>query len=70
MKKDNNSSMQQNRRNFLTKAVAVSGGAAIVAASTSVQADQPETLIPENDKPSSGYQETAHVRAYYKSLSA
>ncbi len=70
MKKDDNSSIRQNRRSFLSKAVAISGGAAVLAATTNVQADQPETMLPEIDKPNRGYQETAHVLAYYKSLSA
>ena len=69
MKKDDNNSVQKNRRNFLTQAVAVSGGAAVVAVTGNVQAEPMTPLVQENEKPASGYQETAHVQAYYKTLS-
>lgn len=70
MKKDENTSIQKNRRTFLTRAAAISGGAAVVAASGSIQAEPIDTVLPENEKPNRGYQETAHVQAYYKTLSA
>jgi hypothetical protein len=58
----------EKRRGFL-KGALVGSGAAIAAIATGTVAAAPEkkaTPVPEPKPESQGYQETAHVRDYYK----
>jgi Spy/CpxP family protein refolding chaperone len=59
------------RRQFLTAAAAVGGGASVLAATAGVASEDNEDLqqTPEQKK-QLGYHETDHIRAYYKTLSA
>ncbi len=56
----------ENRRKFL-KGLAVGGGAVAVVTAGSTVAAVVEPESKTEAKGSSGYQETAHVHAYYKS---
>lgn len=55
--------IKSDRRNFLKGAV-VAGGAAVVAPTTAVASEKPET-VEVSTKADKGYQENDYVRNYY-----
>lgn len=64
-KKENKDQTDPQRREFL-KTLTVAGGVAAVAATGTVSAAT-EEVTEKEEKRSQGYQETEHVREYYKS---
>jgi len=64
-----NQRVAPDRRRFL-KGVAAAGGAAAIAAAShqAVSAEDKAKPAPKKATPAKGYQETAHIRAYYRSL--
>lgn len=66
MKNDNESKSKLTRRNFL---IAVGAGSAATAAAIAgrvVTPDEPKAVVSTDKRRGKGYQETAHVRSYYK----
>ncbi len=62
--------VESGRRTFLVGMVAASGAAAVGALSPSEEsaAESTATQLPAPEAVSKGYQRTAHVEAYYRSL--
>ena len=60
-------SKREGRRDFLRKMAVAGGSAAVVAASgKAVAGSVDEAAAQSSDRPASGYRETEHVRAYYR----
>ncbi len=57
------------RRNFLYTAAAVGGSAVVISGTAETDTNDETVKVVEQTAQNKGYQDTAHVRAYYKTAS-
>jgi hypothetical protein len=68
MTRDERTVHRENRRNFLQKALAVMTAGVAFTAARKAKADSATAEDASGGRESSGYRETEHVRAYYRSV--